>query len=279
MRIEHQGYERGWSSENIFAHAKSVLNGHVGFEIDWGESREGKTLFGMQDPPGHRENIHSDKFKEAGIGIVKGSNESGDEDVGPMIITQNFAAPKDDNLCFITGVAYQDLNGNRFYDIGEGLSGIKFSSPSAGYFAVTSSSGGYSIPTIIDGLYAVVMENSFTGDDLFWVPISNSQNEKLDYVFIGNLVMDGSGNIIQENIQHPNGNIFNQILMTGEHLQIKADIDEITRVSFLDENGDIVQVELSGAGSLAIVMEKNTYQPPIYPAHYNQAIKYVVGKT
>ena len=42
MRIEHQGYERGWSSENIYAHAKSVLNGHVGFEIDWGESSEGE---------------------------------------------------------------------------------------------------------------------------------------------------------------------------------------------------------------------------------------------
>ena len=278
MRIEHQGYERGWSSENIYAHAKSILNGHVGFEIDWGESPEGKILHGMQDPPGHRENIHSDKFKEAGIGIVKGFNDAGYEDVGPMIITQNFAAPKDDNLCFITGVAYHDLNGNRFYDIGEGLPGIKFSAPSAGHFAVTSRSGGYSIPTWWNGLYAVTMDSSLTGHKLFWVPISNNQNEKLDYIFIGNLVMSGFGNIIGENIRHPNGNIFNQALMTGEHLQVKADLEEITRVSFQDENGDIVQVELSGAGSLRIILGNNTYRPPVYPLRYNQAIKYVVGK-
>ena len=275
MRIEHQGYERGWSSENIYAHAKSVLNGHVGFEIDWGESSEGKTLHGIQDPPGHRENIHSDKFKEAGIGIVIGSNEAGYEDVGPMIITQNFAAPQDDNLCFITGVAYHDLNGNRFYDIGEGLPGIKFSAPSAGHFAVTSRSGGYSIPTWWNGLYAVTMESSVYGDDLFWIPISNNQNHKLDYMVVGNLIIDGDGNIAGENIRHPNGNIFNQALMTGEHLQVKADLEEITRVSFLDKNGDIVQVELSGAGSLRILL--SDYRPPAYPSRYNQQVEYVTG--
>ena len=278
MRIDHQGYIWGRIAENVYAHAKSVLNAHVGFEIDWGDSSTKKTLHGMQDPPGHRQAIHSDKFKEVGFGIVKGSNESGGKDVGPVIITQDFGKPQADNICFITGVAYHDLNGNRFYDIGEGLKGIKFSAPSAGHFAVTSRSGGYSIPTWWNGLYAVTMDSSLTGHKLFWVPISNNQNEKLDYVFIGNLVMDGSGNIIQENIQHPNGNIFNQVLMTGEHLQVKADLEEITRVSFLDENGDIVQVELSGAGSLRIILGNNTYRPPVYPIHYNQAIKYVVGK-
>ena len=273
-RGEHQNYYGG-VGENIYAYADNVLDGHIGFEIDWGESLEGRSLHGMQDPPGHRENIHDSDMKEAGFGIIKGTNEKGNEDVGPVIITQNLAVPWEDGLCFITGVAFHDLNGNRFYDPGEGIEGIKFSAPSAGHYAITSRSGGYSIPTWWDGLYAVTMESSVYGDDLFWIPISNNQNHKLDYMVVGNLIIDGDGNIAGENIRHPNGNIFNQALMTGEHLQVKADLEEITRVSFLDKNGDIVQVELSGAGSLRILL--SDYRPPAYPSRYNQQVEYVTG--
>ena len=53
-RGEHQNYYGG-VGENIYAYADNVLDGHIGFEIDWGESLEGRSLHGMQDPPGHRE--------------------------------------------------------------------------------------------------------------------------------------------------------------------------------------------------------------------------------
>ena len=50
------------------------------------------------------------------------------------------------------------------------------------------------------------------------------------------LVAEGSGEIAGENIHHPNGNIFDQILLTGESITVKAKEGQITRVSFMDEN-------------------------------------------
>ncbi len=54
------------------------------------------------------------------------------------------------------------------------------------------------------------------------------------------LVLDGSGDIAGENIQHANGNVFDQILLTGESVQLQAKPGQITRVSFMDETDDIV---------------------------------------
>lgn len=55
---------------------------------------------------------------------------------------------------FITGVAYRDRNGNGFYDIGEGISGITIAPDKGDWFAVTSASGGFAIPVAANsGVY------------------------------------------------------------------------------------------------------------------------------
>ncbi len=95
---------------------------------------------------------------------------------------------------------------------------------------------------------------------------------------VGNLILDGSGDIVGENIKHPNGNIFNQILLTGPNITFNANPRQITRVSFLDENGDIVQVEFSGTGYVTLTLDPDTYLPPSLPSRYNQQVKYVTGK-
>ena len=92
------------------------------------------------------------------------------------------------------------------------------------------------------------------------------------------LIAEGSGEIAGENIHHPNGNVFDQILLTGESITVQAKEGQITRVSFLDENGDIVQAEFSGAGTFTITLDPTTYKPPEFPALYNQDVKYVTGK-
>ncbi len=92
------------------------------------------------------------------------------------------------------------------------------------------------------------------------------------------LVLDGSGNIAGENIQHPNGNIFDQVLLTGESIQLQAKPNQITRVSFMDEDEDIVQVEFSGSGSFTVTMDPETFLPSAIPPRYNQAVEYVTGK-
>ena len=92
------------------------------------------------------------------------------------------------------------------------------------------------------------------------------------------LVLDGSGDIAGENIQHANGNVFDQILLTGESVQLQAKPGQITRVSFMDENEDIVQVEFSGNGTFTVTLDSATFLPPAIPPRYNQAVEYVTGK-
>jgi alpha-tubulin suppressor-like RCC1 family protein len=58
-------------------------------------------------------------------------------------------------------------------------------------------------------------------------------------------------------IRHPNGNIFDQVLLTGAAESITADFaqNQVTRTSFIDLDGDIVQVEFSGPGTLSLVLD------------------------
>ncbi len=92
------------------------------------------------------------------------------------------------------------------------------------------------------------------------------------------LVLEGTGDIAGENIMHPNGNIFDQILLTGESIRLQARPNQITRVSFMDETEDIVQVEFSGAGTFTVTLDPATFLPPAIPPRYNQAVEYVTGK-
>jgi hypothetical protein len=176
QRLLATGYANGATSysfgENVFAFARSVFYGYVGFEVDWG----GPTG-GMQVPPGHRLNDHSANFREIGIGVVNGTHGP----VGPQLVTQDFAT-RGGLGAFITGVVYTDRNGNGFYDVGEGLAGVRIDVPGSNFFAITGQSGGYSVPVPGDGVYMA----TFSGGSL---PISNQavtirggQNAKLDYV-------------------------------------------------------------------------------------------------
>ena len=92
------------------------------------------------------------------------------------------------------------------------------------------------------------------------------------------LVLDGSGDIAGEDIQHPNGNVFDQVLLTGAFVQLQAKPGQITRVSFMDENEDIVQVEFSGTGTFTVTLDPTTFLPPALPPRYNQQVEYVTGK-
>ncbi len=119
----------------------------------------------------------------------------------------------------------------------------------------------------------------------FWVAVSNaggSADSETAVIIVAApavpLVIDGTGDIAGENIQHPNGNIFDQILLTGETIQLQARPGQITRVSFMDDTEDIVQVEFSGAGSFTVTLDPATFLPPAIPPRYNQAVEYVTGK-
>jgi hypothetical protein len=171
----------GWSlGENVYAYSKLVFYGHAGFEVDWGGII---ATGGMQSPPGHRINIHSAQFREVGIGVVLGSN-GGSGGVGPQLVTQDFGS-RGDLQPFITGVVYRDLNGNGFYDSGEGLGGVTVNVTGASSYAVTANSGGYSVPVSGDGSYVVIFSGGSVVTNQKNVSVAGGQNVKADYIATG----------------------------------------------------------------------------------------------
>ncbi len=126
---------------------------------------------------------------------------------------------------------------------------------------------------------------ALTASTSFWVQITNAggtADSETAVVTVAApaipLVLDGTGDIAGENIQHANGNVFDQILLTGESVQLQAKPGQITRVSFMDENEDIVQVEFSGNGNFTVTLDPATFLPPAIPPRYNQTVEYVTGK-
>lgn len=89
--------------------------------------------------------------------------------------------------------------------------------------------------------------------------------------------VSGGGTEVGTDIKHANGNVYDQVLMSGASVTVGADAGQVTRVSFLDVNGDIVQTEFSGKGTLTIALDSATFKDAAVPANYNQDVKYVQG--
>jgi uncharacterized protein YkwD len=186
QRLAAVGYDNiSHFAENVYSNSESVRFGHAGFDVDWGENNASgapgyNPAFneqGMQNPPGHRFNIHNGDLREVGIGVINDTNG----EVGPQLVTQDFGTTHD-VLHYITGVVYEDLNSNSFYDIGEGRSGVRVDVDGSLFYAISTDSGGYSVPVSQNGTYDVL----FSGGG--WVPfettatIASGQNEKIDYL-------------------------------------------------------------------------------------------------
>ena len=140
QRLIAAGYGYSTAGENIYSYADDAEHGHAGFEIDWGPGPGG-----MQDPRGHRDNIHSGSYREIGVGVVNGTNTVNGNTVGPQIVTQDFGN-RSNAPYYGTGVAYYDLNGNNSYDVGEGISGLTVNVSGAGYYCITADGGGWAVP-------------------------------------------------------------------------------------------------------------------------------------
>ncbi|HWA84849.1 MAG TPA: family 16 glycosylhydrolase [Opitutus sp.] len=87
----------------------------------------------------------------------------------------------------------------------------------------------------------------------------------------------GDGEVLGTDIVHPNGNHFDQVLLTGPAESITANYADhrVTRTSYIDLNDDIVQVEFAGRGTLSLVLASAGNPAP--PLKYNQSINYVKG--
>ena len=85
----------------------------------------------------------------------------------------------------------------------------------------------------------------------------------------------GSGTEFPD-IFHPGtGFTYDQILLGGAAASVTADAGQILRISSIDLNDDIVQVEFSGAGTLTLVLDNAS--GPAAPSKYNQSVTYLKG--
>ncbi len=175
-RATNAGYT-GYSSlgENVYAFAESIFHGHAGFAIDWGNDADG-----LQVPPGHRDSMMNRAFREVGIRVISESSPS--TQVGPLVITQDFGSRFNFGNSFLLGVVITDADGDRFYDVGEGLGGITIrATGAAGEFTTTSlASGGYQIQ-LPAGMYDITFSGGSFGSAVTHRNVEiGADNVKLD---------------------------------------------------------------------------------------------------
>jgi Ca2+-binding RTX toxin-like protein len=131
----------------------------------------------LMNSPGHKANILNGKYQEIGIGFQNGSYLTWDA----AFVTQNFA--RSGSKAFLTGVTMGDKDGDRFYDIGEGLGGLTVSAVSssgAKYTTTTGSAGGYTL-ALAAGTYTVTFSGGGYASVTKQVTIG-SANVKLDLI-------------------------------------------------------------------------------------------------
>jgi serralysin len=96
----------------------------------------------LMNSSGHRANILNANYREVGLGFEVG-DYGGREGA---FVTEDFA--RSGSSTFLTGVAFDDMDGDRFYDVGEGLGGLTLTAVSttgATYTTTTYGSGGYDL--------------------------------------------------------------------------------------------------------------------------------------
>ena len=113
--------------------------------------------------PGHRQNMLSNHYAEIGVGLHQ--QTATDAFFRYAWLTEKFGAHRG---TFLTGVAFDDVDGNDFYSVGEGLGGITVSADgdNGSFTTTTGSSGGYSL-RLDDGDYDVAVSGGRLGDRVY----------------------------------------------------------------------------------------------------------------
>src|SRR5262249_31546606 len=109
----------------------------------------------MNSPP-HRANLLNGSYQEIGIGIDTGVYQG----FNSAFVTQDFAYKT--QTPFLTGVAYVDQNGNKFYDVGEGLAPVTVTAVNTAsgqsFTTAANDAGGYQLE-LAAGTYRVTFSD------------------------------------------------------------------------------------------------------------------------
>jgi Ca2+-binding RTX toxin-like protein len=134
---------------------------------------------------GHRENTLNGAFREVGLAQVEGQFTDEGTIYNASMLTQKFAFSGVTH--FLTGVAYNDTDGDNFYSPGEGLAGVTFAIDAVS--DVTAQAGGYSVG-VTPGTNLVVAIVSGLFDATVLVSL-DAGNVKLDLVDEEKLLSSG----------------------------------------------------------------------------------------
>jgi len=132
----------------------------------------------LMNSSGHRANILNSTYREAGVGLEVGQYGSYEG----AFVTQDFARSGPNS--FLTGVAIDDLDGDKRYDIGEGLINftinVRNNVTGATTTTNTNPGGGYELE-LATGNYTVLFSGSGFATTTYQVNIG-SANVKLDLI-------------------------------------------------------------------------------------------------
>jgi hypothetical protein len=130
----------------------------------------------LMNSSGHRANILDADFREVGLGLEIGDYQGSQN----AMLTEDFARSGSDK--FLTGVVFDDQDGDLFYDVGEGLSGVTLTAVGGGttYTTTTMTAGGYDL-VLPSGTYTVTFSGAGIATTSRQVTMG-SNNVKLDLV-------------------------------------------------------------------------------------------------
>lgn len=199
-----QGHSQWMLAADVFSHTGSggssstqrmkaagyILQGSwaTGENIAWATTRaptgyqdEVKLLHtNLMNSSGHRANLLNPNFREVGLGVEVGDYGGRSS----AFVTEDFAKTGSD--LFLTGVAFDDRDGDRFYDPGEGLGGITVTAKnSAGqlFKTTTTAAGGYDL-VLKPGTYTVTFSgaNIATSTQTATIGTKNVKKDLIDPV-------------------------------------------------------------------------------------------------
>ncbi|MBK1736131.1 hypothetical protein CKO15_12790 [Halorhodospira abdelmalekii] len=171
-RMQEAGYDYFAAGENL-----AWAGDTRGFDLTAAIYRQHADLFLS---PGHRLTTLNDLFKEVGISQVRGYFfEDGVNYIASMV-TQKFGSARDeDEVFFVTGVIYNDDNGDGFYSVGEGVSGVAVSVNGVEFPAFDS--GGYVVP-VAPGQHDLTFFGGTLPEPINYQLIVEDRNVKVDVV-------------------------------------------------------------------------------------------------
>lgn len=168
QRVVAAGYTGWGAGENI---SWRGTTGYLNLESAIGQQHSDLFL-----SAGHRVNILWDSYREVGIAQEAGPFGYNGTTYNASMLTQNYSTHGD--KFYVTGVVYDDLNGDQFYSIGEGRGGATFATP--GDNAASAAAGGYALEAVEGG--PVLVSGTVGGRDFAVRIVVDGINAKLDVV-------------------------------------------------------------------------------------------------